>query len=106
MNGTLEHAPPAPTSSAQRERVLPLPLFVVLLAALMLGLILGVRVWDDVAARPAFVPLSMLSRSSSGFALDGAGYRFVGVNIYNAAADPAIFQCNTELLAADIEVER
>jgi hypothetical protein len=84
------------------RRLRSFPVFLVLVGAVALGLVFGVRVWDEVVSRPTFVSLGMVSRDGTGFVVDGAPFHFIGVNLYNAAADPAIFQCDSELVDADI----
>jgi hypothetical protein len=81
------------------------PLFLLVVGAVALGLVFGARAWDEIASRPSFVSLGLVSRAGEGFVADGAPLRLIGVNLYNAAADPAIFQCEIQLVDADIEVE-
>jgi hypothetical protein len=87
-----------------RVRVIPLPVFLLMLVAVGLALVFGVQAWDRAVARPSFQSMSMVTRGPSGFMVDGAPFRFVGVNLNDAAADPGIFQCEDQLTDADIEV--
>jgi hypothetical protein len=51
-------------------------------------------------ARPGFV-----ARAGGGFVLDGAPFRFVGVNLYNAAGDPRIYECGSTTADPDADLD-
>ncbi|HVG97056.1 MAG TPA: hypothetical protein VNK05_09155, partial [Chloroflexota bacterium] len=51
-------------------------------------------------ARPGFV-----ARDGAGFVLDGAPFRFVGVNLYNAAGDPRIYACGSTTADPDADLD-
>lgn len=57
------------------------------------------------SATPAAVPAGFVTRAGRDFMLDGAPFRFVGVNFYNAAGDPAIYQCGAWMANPDVELD-
>jgi hypothetical protein len=58
-----------------------------------------------VDAAPAGAPAGFVTRSGSDFLLDGAPFRFVGANMYNAAGDPATYQCGPWMSKPDVELD-
>lgn len=50
-------------------------------------------------------PSGFVTRSGPDFVLDGAPFRFVGANMYNAAGDPAIYQCGPWMSDPEVELD-
>jgi pimeloyl-ACP methyl ester carboxylesterase len=49
---------------------------------------------------------AFVDRSGSQFTLGGAPFRFVGVNVYNAAGDPSIYSCGPWMENPDVELQQ
>jgi mannan endo-1,4-beta-mannosidase len=57
------------------------------------------------SAAPAAAPAGFVTRSGRDFMLDGAPFRFVGANMYNAAGDPSIYECGPWMSNPDVELD-
>jgi hypothetical protein len=51
------------------------------------------------------VSASFIGRSGTDFVLDGAAFRLVGANVYNAAGDPTIYECGPWMHNPDTELD-
>lgn len=73
---------------------------ILLSGALMLTLAAIAFVWQQRRAGGGFAGMR-----DGQFVLNGRPFRFVGANLYNAAGDPAIFQCGPRMAAPDEQLD-
>jgi hypothetical protein len=62
---------------------------------------------DDPVGEPPVnpTPAGFVARNGPNFELDGAPFRFVGANMYNAAGDPNIYECGPYMQTPDEELD-
>ena len=51
-------------------------------------------------------PAGFITRAGTEFQLDGAPFKFVGANMYNAAGDPSIYQCGPWMSNPEVELDQ
>ncbi len=71
---------------------------------LMLSLLCAVVPILHVPVPTAQASSSFVTRAGTQFMLDGAPYKFVGANMYNAAGDPSIYECGPWMSNPEVEL--